>query len=181
MFAITTPRYLTDDTRYLKSVAEKNRYRVSESLGPVAYVQSNCDTPSERDDYVAELMRHIKVDSYGKCLHNRQATADKDSPDYLELLGKYKFVLVMEDAVCNDYIGDQLWKASGKQLALNFRRSIFFVSQVLHVGSVPVYFGSPNVQDWLPTEESIINLSHYSSPIILAEHLKVVTSNLTEP
>ena len=106
-FAITTNRYLTD-TRHLKSVAEKNRYRVSESLGPVAYVQSNCDTPSERDDYVAELMRHIKVDSYGKCLHNRQANDE----NFLELFSKYKFVLVMEDAVCNDYIGDQLWKAS---------------------------------------------------------------------
>ena len=28
-------------------------------------------TPSDRDIYVKALMEHIKVDSYGSCLHNK--------------------------------------------------------------------------------------------------------------
>lgn len=41
------------------------------SLSPVAYVQSDCNTPVERDAFVSELMNHINIDSYGKCIHNK--------------------------------------------------------------------------------------------------------------
>ena len=43
-----------------------------EGLAPVVYVQSSCDAPSDRDSYVTELMKFIKIDSYGKCLNNKQ-------------------------------------------------------------------------------------------------------------
>jgi hypothetical protein len=32
---------------------------------------SNCKAPSGRHHYIQELMKHIPVDSYGKCLHNK--------------------------------------------------------------------------------------------------------------
>lgn len=41
-------------------------------LAPVVYVQSDCNTPSERDSYVEELSKYIPVDSYGKCLQNKE-------------------------------------------------------------------------------------------------------------
>lgn len=42
------------------SLEEKNRLR-REGLAPVLYMQSHCDVPSDRDRYVKELMKYIKV------------------------------------------------------------------------------------------------------------------------
>lgn len=42
------------------------------NLAPLLYIQSDCDTASNRDIYVAELMKYIRIDSYGACLNNAQ-------------------------------------------------------------------------------------------------------------
>ncbi len=57
---------------FLLPLKEKKRLAMDEGLAPVAYVQSNCDNPMERDEFVKELMKHIRVDSYGECLRNKQ-------------------------------------------------------------------------------------------------------------
>ena len=69
-------QYLTsiddlENRTYLVSTEDKNRYQKEEGLAPIAYIQSDCITPSDRDIYVKALMKHIKVDSYGRCLHNK--------------------------------------------------------------------------------------------------------------
>lgn len=61
------------DKQYFISVEEKNRLQSEEGLAPVLFIQSICDTLSGRDDYVASLMKHIRVDSYGKCLNNNKS------------------------------------------------------------------------------------------------------------
>lgn len=50
----------------------KQKNALLRDISAVLYMSSNCDTPSYRDSYVRELMKYIKVDSYGKCLHNKQ-------------------------------------------------------------------------------------------------------------
>ncbi len=95
----------------------KNKLIKDEGLGLVAYVQSSCDTPSGRDEFVQDLMKHVKIDSYGHCLHNKdlpkhlQGPGEMKHPDFLRILSKYKFVLAIENAVCTDYITEKLWKA----------------------------------------------------------------------
>ena len=59
-------------TEFLVDVAEKSRLRREGNLSAVAYVQSNCDNPSGREEFVKELMRHVSVDSYGGCLKNKE-------------------------------------------------------------------------------------------------------------
>ena len=59
-----------ENTKYLVPTAEKNRHLAE--LAPVLYVQSDCFTPADRDNYVEMLMKQIKVDSYGTCLHNKE-------------------------------------------------------------------------------------------------------------
>ena len=67
-------------------------------------------------------MNHMNIDSYGSCLHNKDLKVKESNEtsriDSLDLLSKYKFVLVMEDAICNDYIGKELWKVSNNQMKL---------------------------------------------------------------
>ena len=60
-----------EDKKFLVSTKEKNRLQDAENLASIAYIQSDCVCPSDRDVYVEELMKYIKVDSYGSCLHNK--------------------------------------------------------------------------------------------------------------
>lgn len=145
-------------------LTKKNELIAKNEIGLVAYVQSSCDTPSGRDEYVSELMKHIRIDSYGHCLHNRDLPPHlrdpekmKD-PEFLHILAQYKFVIAIENAVCEDYITEKIWKA-------------------LHIGSVPVYFGAPNVREWLPNhEQSAIHVEDFAS----AKHLAEFLQNLSE-
>lgn len=59
------------DSKYFIDVEEKNRLQMKHDLAPVLYIQSICTTMSGRDQYVSELMKYIRVDSYGKCLNNK--------------------------------------------------------------------------------------------------------------
>lgn len=123
------------------------------------YVQRDCNPPSDRDSYVKELMKYIKIDSYGPCLNNKKFPANTEgfhnfeSETFYELLSKYKFNLAFENAICDGYMTEKLFRP-------------------LKVGSVPVYFGSPlAVWDWMPNDKSVILVSDFSSPEDLADYL----------
>ena len=140
------------------SVGDKNEFR-RKGFAPVAYLQSNCNPPSDRESYIAELMKFIDVDSYGQCLHNKDLPSDltdpiqgMDAERTYNILSKYKFLLTFENAICEDYITEKLWRP-------------------LHVGSVPVIRGSPSVRDWLPNNKSGIIVEEFASPKELADFL----------
>lgn len=57
------------DTRYFVNTNTKNKLLAN--LAPILYLQSDCDTPIGRDNVVKQLMKHIDIDSYGACLHNK--------------------------------------------------------------------------------------------------------------
>ncbi|XP_051973844.1 alpha-(1,3)-fucosyltransferase 10 [Xyrauchen texanus] len=140
----------------------KNHLR--KTLAPVVYVQSDCDPPSDRDVYVQELMKHIQVDSYGECLHNKELpphlkdSTAMDHPDFYQILAQYKFILAFENAICDDYITEKLWRP-------------------LKLGVVPVYYGAPNVRMWLPNNRSAIVVNPSEAPERLAQYLKRLDRN----
>ena len=57
--------------KYLISTRAKSNLRRTEGLALLNYVQSDCGAYSDRDNFVRMLQRHLKVDSYGRCLHNK--------------------------------------------------------------------------------------------------------------
>lgn len=61
------------DLQYYIDVNEKNRLQSNENVAPILYLQSICNTMSDRDAYVAELMKYIRIDSFGKCLNNNKS------------------------------------------------------------------------------------------------------------
>ena len=147
-----------------KPVKVETRDKSTNGLGLVMYLQSDCDPPSDRDSYVEELMKYITVDSYGKCLHN------KDLPEHLidsltfnsdevhDIVSKYKFSLAFENARCHDYITEKYWRP-------------------LYVGSVPIVLGSPTIKDWAPANHSIIVAEDFESPERLASYLHYLDQN----
>lgn len=163
-------------TQYLHSLGKLstplkvpiNKKSRGQGLGLISYIQSDCHPPSDRDSYVQELMKHVSVDSYGKCLHNRDFPKHLLDPltfgteDVLDIVAKYKFSLAMENAVCTDYITEKFWRP-------------------LEAGSVPIVRGSPTIRDWAPdVNASIIVASDFSSPKELADYLLYLDTHSEE-
>ncbi|XP_011173595.2 alpha-(1,3)-fucosyltransferase 10 isoform X2 [Solenopsis invicta] len=151
---------------YYVPTKEKSVLIHVENLAPVLYIQSDCDTASDRDRYVLELIKHIQVDSYGTCVNNARLN-DRLKNNYLDILSdreflsfvaRYKFTIAFENAICDDYITEKLWRP-------------------LIVGSVPIYYGSPSFKDWLPNNKSAISILDFAGPIELANFLHSLLRN----
>jgi galactoside 3-L-fucosyltransferase 11 len=160
--SLPTLQYLIE--RKPLSIEMKNKYR-KDGFAPVVYIQSHKGVASFRDAYVEELMKYIPVDSYGACVHNKDLPKElidpvehMVSPKFLDLISKYKFHLAFENALCDDYMTEKLFR-------------------VFHVGGVPVHLGSTKVRDWIPDKHSVITVDDFQSPKDLAEYLLQLDSN----
>lgn len=125
-------------------------------------------------------MNYIDVDNYGNCGRNIRELPEsiveiqqsrnqdlKNRGSYRWLEGKlaltknYLFTIAIENSIDYDYITEKLWHP--------------FV-----VGSIPIYFGAPNIDDWLPCEnDCIIDLRRFSTPKHAAEYIIQVATNKT--
>ena len=47
------------DSTYVIDVKEKTQLQKDENLAPIIYIQSDCNTPSDRDSYIKQLMNLI--------------------------------------------------------------------------------------------------------------------------
>ena len=109
----------------------------------MAFVASNCKTLNNRENYVAKLREYIPVDSFGRCLHNKDfptnATGKKAKVD---TIATYKFYLAFENSNSRDYVTEKVFHG-------------------LHAGTVPVYMGAPNIDDFMPSSHAIIKTSDF--------------------
>jgi len=108
----------------------------------IAYVSSNCDTHTGRDELVkqvADLLKPhgIPLHSFGACLNNMPRTARSESK--IDTLRRYKFCVAIENSKDRHYVSEKVYDA--------------FVA-----GCVPIYFGAPNVLDYVPHADAIIDL-----------------------
>lgn len=89
------------------------------------------------------------------------STNDNGKPywwDHLHCaMSHYKFVLAIENTKTESYVTEKLFYA-------------------LEAGSVPIYFGAPNVWDFIPPN-SIIDASKFSSLRELASYVKAVAND----
>lgn len=122
---------------------------------PVVMMISSRIDRSGRRAYARELARHIPVDSYGRFLRNRTLPADSGRPTKLSLIASYPFTLAFENSICIDYVTEKFFDP-------------------LIAGSVPVYLGAPNIEDYAPGNHCYINVRDYANPCALAAYLKAV-------
>ncbi|KAH6944075.1 hypothetical protein HPB50_001679 [Hyalomma asiaticum] len=118
----------------------------------VAWVVSNCRTSSRREDYVAELRKHVTVDTFGSCGNLK---CPRREECFARLAERYYFYLSLENAVCPDYVTEKLYNA-------------------LHYGMVPVVMGT--FSDSLVPPGSYIDALKFTSPEHLAGYLKELAS-----
>jgi hypothetical protein len=136
------------------TIQEKNAFR-KQGHAPLSILVSNCMANNNRKEYIEELLKHIKVDSFGGCVHTKDMPPDNDK---LKLISQYKFYLAFENSNCKDYVTEKYFQA-------------------LHVGTVPIVFGAPNIDDFIPANHSVINVEHFPSPKALAEYVKYLDEN----
>jgi hypothetical protein len=119
---------------------------------PAVYFASNWQERSGRNAYTRELMRYMRVDSYGACLRNRSLVRDVGFSTKLATIARYKFTLAFENSIATDYVTDKFFHP-------------------LMAGSVPVYLGAPNVEDFAPGEHCYIESRDFAGPKLLADYL----------
>ncbi|XP_037784674.1 alpha-(1,3)-fucosyltransferase C-like [Penaeus monodon] len=131
-----------------------------------AWMVSHCGTPGRREWFVKELVRHMKVDVFGRCGHKKcgknisiKTLGSFDQDKCNAEIGQYMFYFALENAICQDYVSEK-----------------FFLALQLDV--IPVVFGGGNYAAIAPPT-SYINALDFPSPKALADYLKVVASNAT--
>jgi len=142
-----------DDVPLLKPPPAK-----SES-SPVVHFQSHRYDRSGRTRYAAELMKRVKIDSYGKVLNNRKLAVRDDGADTMrQVIARYKFALAFENSIAPDYVTDKFFDP-------------------LVVGTVPIYLGAPNVAELAPAEHCFINTADFAGPSEIAAYLNFLNEN----
>ena len=126
-----------------------------------AFFGSNSADRCGRLDYVRDLMQYLPVDSYGRCFTNRQLSEDFGATTKLETIARYKFTLAFENSISQDYVTEKFF---GPLIA----------------GSVPVYRGAPNIEDFAPGEHCFINAADFKGPRELSEYLLYLASHDAE-
>ena len=124
----------------------------------VAYVNSNCHTLSGRDALVSAIRDAgpLPLHAYGDCLNNMPASERAASK--VDTLKRYKFCVTVENSVARDYVSEKVYDA-------------------LVAGCVPIYYGAPNVADYVPHPDAIIDVSAFDSPAAVAAELARLASD----
>ncbi len=117
-----------------------------------AFVSSSWDK-SGRRQYMRELMHHLKVDSFGRFARNKWILFDRGEKTKLRLLKNYHFTLAFENSVAPDYVTEKFY-------------------QPLLTGTIPIYLGAPNIDEFAPGENCFINARDFKSPAQLAAFIR---------
>ena len=123
----------------------------------VLWFVSNCQPPSLRERYVAELKQYVDVDIFGKCAC--KTCKERHTAPTGDLFNTHKFYLAFENSLCADYITEKVW---GR----------------LQQGIVPIVLGGADYKTHLPPH-SYIDVKDYSSPKQLAKYLHQLDKNDT--
>jgi hypothetical protein len=122
----------------------------------IAFVNRNCNTKSGREGYVEEIIRLgiVKVNAYGKCLHNTVPPRHHESyildpqnkhlAEKYKLFSKAKFCITIENSIVEEYNSEKLWHG-------------------LAWGCVPIYLGARTIEQYLPAprEQMYLDIRDY--------------------
>ncbi|XP_023221231.1 glycoprotein 3-alpha-L-fucosyltransferase A-like [Centruroides sculpturatus] len=157
---IVTYRHDSDFvSSYGRVVPGKEVIAIENKTSLVAWLVSNCDAASNREDYAHELGRYIQVDIYGNC-GKKYCPHIPASECYRKLGRNYRFYLSFENSICKDYVTEKLFYA-------------------MKYGMIPIVFGGSDYKDILPLH-SYIDTQDYPSPKVLAEYLHNLSTNEDE-
>ena len=110
---------------------------------------SSLENKSGRQEYLKELMSYTGIDSYGRLYNNTQLPEDQGIDTKINEYRKYKFVIAFENVIDKDYVTEKFYDP-------------------LIAGSVPVYLGAPNIEEFAPGENCFVDVRQFDGPRSLA-------------
>jgi hypothetical protein len=119
---------------------------------PAVVFSSNTRERSGRSQYLTELMKHMRVDCYGKWNPNRVLDNDLGRETKLDTIARYKFNLAFENSLSKDYVSEKFFDP-------------------LIAGSVPVYQGTATIETFAPGDRCYLNVDDFRNPRELADYL----------
>lgn len=118
---------------------------------------SDC-AEGDRKKWLEDVMRVFEakghkdaVLSYGNCLHNAEEPATGEERVWINREASRPFKLVAENTIEQWYVTEKVWDALGE-------------------GTIPVYWGPPEVKRWVPPN-SIIYARDFNSTEELVDHM----------
>ena len=103
-------------------------------------------------EYINELNKNIEINSYTHLYSNLQLSTSQIHKSKLDISKKSKFVIEFEDAIEPDYVTDKFFDP-------------------LLAGSVPIYLGAPNIEDFAPGDNCFIDVRQFENPQSLARFI----------
>lgn len=130
----------------------------SKAIKGASFLANNCGSQNRREELVSNLTKSaLRVDSLSACLHNAEPPPGVDMSNKTDILKEYLFHLAFENQREEDYITEKLWGA-------------------LAAGTLPVYFGAPNIKDHVPPN-SIVVVDDFATVDDLANYLVRLASD----
>ena len=91
-------------------------YVAMSSSSYIAFIAHNCGSHDRRELLVALLEKHVRVDSFSTCLHNkpwpsdarRQGSVRGYGGDKKKVVREYMFVVAAENSVEEDYVTEKV-------------------------------------------------------------------------
>ena len=144
---IVVPYYYYDLNELLRGTIREKE--VGKSV--CAFISSSFHK-SGRLEYLKTLVNYLDVQSYGKVLRNRVIKRDTGHRSKMDTIAQYKFTIAFENAIARDYVTEKFYDP-------------------LIAGSVPIYLGAPNIEDFAPGDRCFINVSDWDGPESLARYI----------
>ena len=117
-----------------------------------AFVSSGVNN-SHRQQYMEALMQHMEVASFGRFMNNRVLNDDHGQQSKLAAMRNFTYTLSFENAIEPDYVTEKFFDP--------------FLA-----GTIPIYLGAPNVEEFAPGNDCYIDASRFPDPATLAQFLR---------
>ena len=123
-----------------------------------AFMYSNEDAYF-RIAFAKKFLKRQQIDCLGKILHNVKTFIPKGEQGTLEVYSDYKFVIAFENRARRGYVSEKL-------------------IQSLLVGAIPIYWGAPDVDDYV-NPDSFINIRDFKSFDACIDYVEKVAKDET--
>ena len=143
-----------DEQKFRQSLPSRPEsfYDLARRPGKVAWIVSNCDTDSKREDYVFNLRKYLDVHEFGgKCLHWSSPVCDQpysiSTVDNCttHIQENYKFYLAFENQFCNEYATEKFFHRMEHSVVITLGQANY--SEIAPPHSSISVFDFDNVQD----------------------------------
>jgi hypothetical protein len=124
-------------------------------------------------------MALMPVHSYSGCWHTEGLQSEGSYEFKQNVSQQYAFHLAFENLPLDDYVTEKFFQPFkyGEHCRVSLGIATHFSCLRCDTGTLPIYWGAPNIADFAPGPNSFINAMDFAGPDELVAHVKKVHSD----